>query len=162
VQQVDKDDDRPFGPPLPDLPAEIGGNMLDDMAEAFQSAVGWFVSNTASWWVKTPSPDLAKDPVVGTMQQLIQPLTIAVALMALLVVGAKMALMRKANPLVDTAGGLVVLVAVTTIGVLVPHHLLQWVDAWADWALKTASQGDFAKRMTQIVTIPSGTPPESW
>ena len=132
--------------------------MLDDLAEAFQSAVGWFISSTASWWVKTPSPDLANDPVVGTMQRLIQPLTIAVAVTALLVVGAKMALMRRANPLVEATGGLVVLVTVTTIGVLVPHHLLQWVDIWADWALTAAAQGDFAKRMSRIVLLPSGAP----
>ncbi|MFI0351014.1 hypothetical protein [Actinomadura sp. 9N407] len=158
VQTVDKDESHPFGPPLPDLPAEIGGNMLDDMAKSFQSAVGWFVSNTASWWVKAPSPKLADDPVVEAMHQLVQPITIAVAMMALLIVAGKMALTRKASPLVDAGGGLVVLVTVTVIGVLVPDHLLQWVDAWSDWALKAASEGNFAKRMSQIVTIPSGTP----
>ncbi|MFD0851657.1 hypothetical protein ACFQ07_05475, partial [Actinomadura adrarensis] len=86
----------PFSIPLPDLAGEFGGNMLEEAAKAFQAAVGWFVSNTASWWVKAPSPELVKDPIVGQMQQLVQPLTVAVAVMALLVVGGKMALARKA------------------------------------------------------------------
>ncbi|NED59276.1 hypothetical protein G3I24_51390, partial [Micromonospora aurantiaca] len=45
-------------PGLPDVPGAIGGHVLDEMAESFQSATGWLISNTASWWVHTPSPDL--------------------------------------------------------------------------------------------------------
>ncbi|MFD0853283.1 hypothetical protein ACFQ07_13665, partial [Actinomadura adrarensis] len=73
-------------------------------------------------------------------------------------VGGKMALARKASPMLDAGGGLLILVTVTAIGVLVPDQLLTWVDLWSDWALKSAAQGDFAKRMAQIVSLPSGTP----
>ncbi|MDL4770737.1 hypothetical protein [Actinomadura xylanilytica] len=158
VQNVDKGDGHPFGPPMPDIPAMIGGNVLDEMAKAFQSAVGWFVSNTASWWVKSPSPDLENESAVGLMHQLMQPITIAVAMMALLIVAGKMTLARKADPLIDAGGGLVVLATVTAIGVLLPDQLLQWGDTWSEWVLEAASQGDFADRMSKIVTLPSGIP----
>ncbi|TDD84308.1 proline-rich domain-containing protein [Actinomadura rubrisoli] len=157
VQTVDNDD-HPFGPPIPDIPATIGGNVLDEAAESLQSAVGWLISNTASWWVKTPSPDLEGEPAIGYLQLLVRPLTIAVAVMALLIVAGKMALTRKAIPLVDAGRGLVVLTAVTAIGTLVPNVLLQWGDQWCGWVLNASSQGDFAKRMTEMVAVPSGTP----
>ena len=157
VQTVD-DDDHPFRPPMPDIPAAIGGSMLDEVAESFQSAVGWLISNTASWWVKTPSPDLEAEPAIEFLQALVQPLTIAVAMVSLLTVAAKMALTRKAVPLIDAGRGLVVLAAVTMIGTVVPNLLLRWGDEWCGWVLRASSQGDFAKRMAAIVTFPSGTP----
>ncbi|WP_157431475.1 hypothetical protein [Actinomadura hibisca] len=159
VQTVDNnDEDHPFGPPLPDFAAEVGGGVLDDMAKAFQSAVGWLVSNTASWWVKTPSPDLENEPVVGYLQALTQPLTIATAMVALLVVCAKIALTRKGNPLIDATGGLAILAAVTAIGAILPTKLLQWGDEWVGWVLTASSQGNFAARMTTIVTLPGTVP----
>ncbi|MEU6038645.1 proline-rich domain-containing protein [Actinomadura sp. NPDC047616] len=157
VQTVDNDD-HPFSVPMPDLPAAIGGNVLDEAAESFQSAVGWLISNTASWWVKTPSPDLEAEPAIGFLQALVQPLTIAVAMVSLLTVAAKMALTRKAVPLIDAGRGLVVLAAVTVIGTVVPNLLLRWGDEWCGWVLRASSQGDFAKRMAAIVTFPSGVP----
>ncbi|RAY14981.1 hypothetical protein DPM19_09525 [Actinomadura craniellae] len=149
---------RPFGPPLPDLVGELGGDALEGVARAMQSAVSWFVSNTASWWVKTPSPDLEAEPAVGFLQHLTQPLTIAVAMTAMLVVAAKLALTRRANPLIDTGSGLAILAATTAIGVVVPNLLLQWGDAWCTWVLNASAQGDFARRMTQVVTFPTGAP----
>jgi hypothetical protein len=157
VQTVDNDD-HPWGPPMPDIPGEIGSNALDDAAKAFQSAVGWLVSHTASWWVKTPSPNLEAESAIGYLQLLVQPLTIAVALLALLVVAGKMALTRKAAPAIDVGRGLLVLATVTAIGTVLPNLLLQWGDEWCGWVLNASSHGGFAKRMAEIVIIPTGTP----
>ncbi|MGP4026163.1 hypothetical protein [Actinomadura sp. 3N407] len=159
VQPVDNDDSgNPLVPSIPDIPGMIGGKVLDEAAESFQAAVGWLISKTASWWVETPSPDLEDESAIGYLQLLVQPLTVAVAVMALLVVAARMALTHKANPLLDAGRGLVVLAAVTAIGATVPNLLLQWGDEWCGWVLSASSQGDFAQRMTKIVTFPSGTP----
>lgn len=157
VQPVD-DEEHSWGPPMPDLPAAIGGDMLQATADGFESAVGWLISNTASWWVETPSPNLREEPAIGYLQTLVQPLTALVAVAALLVVAGKIALTRKAGPLIGAGQGLVVLAAVTVIGTLLPHELLQLGDLWSGWALTTSSQGDFASRMAAIVTFPSGTP----
>ncbi|MFF0521522.1 hypothetical protein ACFYTC_22670 [Actinomadura nitritigenes] len=157
VQTVDNDD-HPWGPPMPDIPGEIGSNALDDAAKAFQSAVGWLISHTASWWVKTSSPNLETESAIGYLQLLVQPLTIAVAVLALLVVAGKMALTRKAAPAIDVGRGLLVLATVTAIGTLLPNLLLQWGDQWCGWVLNASSQGGFAKRMAAIVAIPTGVP----
>ncbi|NEA28469.1 hypothetical protein [Actinomadura bangladeshensis] len=145
-------------PGLPDVPGAIGGHVLDEMAESFQSATGWLISNTASWWVHTPSPDLQDTPAIGYLQLLVRPLTVAVAVLALLAVAARMALSRKALPLVDAGRGLAVLAVVAVIGTVVPNLLLQWGDQWCNWVLSASSDGDFAQRMTQIVTFPSAVP----
>ncbi|MFA1551748.1 hypothetical protein [Actinomadura chokoriensis] len=145
-------------PTLPDISGAIGGHVLDELAESFQSATGWLISNTASWWVQTPSPDLQGEPAIGYLQLLVRPLTVAVAVMALLAVAARMALSRKALPLVDAGRGLVVLAVVTVIGTVVPNLLLQWGDLWSGWVLKASSHGDFARRMTDIVMFPSAAP----
>ncbi|WP_067466182.1 hypothetical protein [Actinomadura macra] len=159
VQPVDNDGGgNPFGPALPDVPSMIGGHVLDEAAKSFQAAVGWLISNTASWWVQTPSPDLEGEPAIGYLQLLVRPLTIAVAMLALLAVAARMALSRKAVPLVDAGRGLVVLAVVTVIGTLVPNLLLQWGDQWCGWVLDASAHGGFAMRMAQIVTVPSGVP----
>ncbi|GAA2614071.1 hypothetical protein SMC26_24010 [Actinomadura fulvescens] len=159
VQPIDSDDDggNPFKPPLPDL-GEIGGNVLDDIAKAFRDAVGWLISNTSSWWVQVSAPNLEQEPAIGLLQSLTQPLTIAVAMMALFVAAAKMALTHKANPLIDVGRGLTVLAVVTTIGAVLPNKLLQWGSEWTTWVLSASSQGDFATRMAKIVAFPSGTP----
>ncbi|MFG2091865.1 hypothetical protein [Spirillospora sp. NPDC048824] len=159
VQPVDNDDSgNPLVPSIPDIPGMIGGKVLDEAAESFQAAVGWLISKTASWWVETPSPDLENEAAIGHLQLLVQPLTVAVAVMALLVVAARMALTHKATPLLDAGRGLVVLATVTAIGALLPNLLLQWGDEWCGWVLTASSQGGFAERMTKIVTFPSGTP----
>ncbi|MBO2447147.1 hypothetical protein J4573_08620 [Actinomadura barringtoniae] len=160
VQTVDNDHGgggHPWGPPMPDL-TEVGGNVMDSLARSFSDAVGWFISSTSSWWVQTDPPDLEKEPVIGLLQHLTQPITISVAMMALLIAAAKMMLTHKANPLVDMGRGLVVLTAVTAIGATLPNKLLQYGHEWTGWALSNASHGDFAARMTKIVTFPSGTP----
>ncbi|MEU9019357.1 hypothetical protein [Actinomadura sp. NPDC048394] len=157
VQTVDNDD-HPWGPPMPDIPGEIGSNAVEKAAKAFQSAVGWLVSHTASWWVKTPSPNLETESAIGYLQLLVQPLTVAVAVLALLVVAGKMALTRKAAPAIDVGRGLLVLATVTAIGTVLPNLLLQWGDEWCGWVLNASSQGGFAKRMAEIVIIPTGTP----
>ncbi|WP_433332996.1 hypothetical protein [Spirillospora sp. CA-294931] len=159
VQTVDNDDEsHPFGPPLPDIPGEIGGNALEGAAKALQEAVGWFVSSTSSWWVNSPSPDLEKERSVGFLQGITQPVTITVAVLALLAVAAKMTLTRKANPMIEAGGGLSVLVVTTVLGAALPNVLLEWGDAWSEWVLKISAQGGFSTRMTQIVTLPSGVP----
>ncbi|MFG2006161.1 hypothetical protein ACGFNU_44130 [Spirillospora sp. NPDC048911] len=160
VQTVEGDDDggHPFGPPMPDLPAEIGGNVLEELAKAFRDAVGWMVSKTASWWVQTPPPDLEHEPAIGLLQHLTQPITIAVAMAAMLIVAGKMTLTRKANPLIDAGRGLVVLAVVTAIGAVLPNQLLQWGDQWSRWVLEASAEGGFATKMALITALPGQIP----
>ncbi|MEV4251675.1 hypothetical protein AB0J52_00755 [Spirillospora sp. NPDC049652] len=158
VQTVDHHDGHAFGIPLPDIAAEAGGNALDSLAKAVTSAVKWFVSQTASWWVQTPSPNLEAEPAVARMHELMQPLTIAVAVGALLVVAAKLALLRRAAPLIDAGTGLAVLAVVGVLGVVLPNRLLEWCDQWVSWALDASASGGFANKLTNMMIAGQGIP----
>src|SRR5262249_44226180 len=114
------------------------GGALNGIASAIQSGVAWVVTNSIDWWIKVPSPNLAAEPAVGRLQQLMLPITIAVAVLGLIIAGAKMALTRKANPLIDVATGLVTIAATSAVGVLLPTLLLQAGDAWSTWALNAS------------------------
>ena len=48
------------------------------------------------------------------------PLAAAVAVLGLIIAGGKMALTRKANPLIDVGSGLVIIAATSAVGVLLP------------------------------------------
>jgi hypothetical protein len=130
---------------------------LTGIASAIQSGVAWIATNSVDWWVKVPSPDLAAQPAVGRLQQWILPLAVAVAVLGLIVAGGKMALTRKASPLIDAGSGLVIIAATSAIGVLLPTLLLNAGDTWSDWVLQASTGGQLATRLTQLLEL-SGAP----
>jgi len=131
---------------------------LNGIASAIQSGVAWIVTNSIDWWVQIPSPDLAAQPAVGRLQQWMLPLAVAVAVLGLIIAGGKMALTRKANPLIDAGGGLVIIAATSAIGVLLPTLLLRAGDAWSTWVLNTSTGGQFASRLTNLLTLGGAAP----
>jgi hypothetical protein len=149
-------------PGLPFAERTAAGTAANDalagVASAIQSGIAWIVTNSIDWWIKVPSPDLAAEPAVGHLQQLMLPVTAAVAVLGLIIAGGKMALTRKANPLVDTAAGLVTIAATTAIGVLLPTLLLQAGDAWSNWVLNASTGGQFAARLTSVLTLDGAQP----
>ena len=104
---------------------------LNGIAAAIESGITWMVTQTATWWVQVPSPDLAGEPAVGQLQQWMLPLAVAVAVLGLIIAGGKMALTRRANPLIDVGSGLAVIAATSAVGVLLPSLLLKAGDAWS-------------------------------
>ena len=84
---------------------------LNGIATAIESGITWMVTQTVTWWVQVPSPDLAGEPAVGQLQQWMLPLAVAVAVLGLIIAGGKMALTRRANPLIDVGSGLAVIAA---------------------------------------------------
>ena len=131
---------------------------LSGIASAIQSGVSWIVTNSITWWVKVPSPDLAAQPAVSRLQQWMLPLAAAVAVLGLIIAGGKMALTRKANPLIDAGSGLVIIAATSAVGVLLPSLLLQAGDAWSDWVLNASAGGQFASRLTTLLSLTGAAP----
>ena len=131
---------------------------LGGIATAIQSGVSWMVTQTLTWWIQVPSPDLAGQPAVGQLQQWILPLAIAVAVLGVIIAGGRMALTRKADPLMDVGSGLVVIAATSAVGVLLPSLLLKAGDAWSSWVLRGSAGGQFAARLTSVLTLAGATP----
>jgi len=130
-----------------------GGGVFGAIAQAISTGVRWIVANTATWWIKIPSPDLAAEPAVTRIQQWLLPVTAAVAVGGLIAAGARMAILRRANPLLDVTGGLLTLAAATTLGTVIPALLLRAGDAWSVWVLQASTGGHFAQRLTDALTL---------
>src|ERR1700727_1578613 len=105
--------------------ANAAGDVLGGIAQAISNGVAWVVKNTATWWIRIPSVDLATEPAVAHLQQWLLPVTVAVAVGAVIAAGARMAILRKANPLLDMTSGLLTLAAATALGTVVPTLLLK-------------------------------------
>src|SRR5579859_4189988 len=131
---------------------------LNGIASAIESGVSWMVTQTLTWWVQVPSPDLAGEPAVGQIQQWILPLAVAVAVLGVIIAGGRMALTRKANPLIDAGAGLVVIAATSAVGVVLPSLLLRAGDAWSSWVLQESTGGQFASRLTSVLTLGGQSP----
>jgi hypothetical protein len=131
----------------------VTGGAMTGIAGAIQSGVAWLVSNTVDWWVKVPSPDLSAEPAVGALQRWLLPITVAVAVLAMLIAAGKIVLTRKANPLADVGSGLAVIAATSAVGVLLPSLLLKAGDAWSTWVLAASSGGQFGPRLTTLLEL---------
>ena len=133
--------------------AGAAGDVLNGIAQAITAGVRWIVVNTATWWVRIPSPNLAAEPAVAHLQQWLLPVTGAVAVAGVIAAGARMAIMRRANPLLDVTGGLLTLAAATTVGTIVPALLIKAGDAWSTWVLQVSTGGQFSQRLADILTL---------
>src|ERR1039457_16791 len=133
--------------------ASAAGDVLGGIAQAINSGVVGVVENTAPWWVRIPSPNLAAEPAVAHLQQWLLPVTVAVAVAGVIAAGARMAIRRRANPLLDVTGGLLALAAATTLGTVVPALLLKAGDSWSAWILGVSTGGQFTQRLTETLTL---------
>ena len=134
---------------------QVASGTMQEIADAIQSGIGWLVKNTVTWWVQVPSPDLTKEPAIDAMHQWLMPISLAVAVLSMLIASAKMAITRKANPLIDVGQGLMIIAASSALGVLLPTMLLKAGDAWSNWVLNASTGKDFDARMTAVLAMPN-------
>ncbi len=138
---------------IPPVTGTITNGVLSGIASAITEGIRWIVVNTATWWVQIPSPNLASQTAVTRLQEWLLPITAAVAVGALIAGGLRMALTRRANPLLDVTGGLLTLAATVTVGVVIPALLLRAGDAWSSWILQVSTGGHFTQRLTEILDL---------
>ncbi|MBV9444669.1 MAG: hypothetical protein JO345_02040 [Streptosporangiaceae bacterium] len=133
----------------------VAGDFLGSLASGIRDAVTWIFTNTTSWWLRLPSPDLASQPAITAMRQWLLPVTAAVAVAGMIAAGARMILTRRANPLLDVGTGLATIAAAATLGVAVADLLLQAGDTWSNWALNSSTSGAFGTRMSTLLAMTS-------
>src|SRR6266516_2644343 len=105
--------------------SSAAGDALGGLAQAITDGIHWIVANTATWWIRNQSPNLAAEPAIAKIQQWLLPITAAVAVAGMIAAGTRMALTRRANPLLDVTAGLLTLATAATLGVAVPTLLLK-------------------------------------
>src|ERR1022692_5217987 len=121
----------------------VTGGVLAGLAGSIQSGIASLVTGSVDWWIKGPSPDLASESAVGALRQWLLPVTVAVAVVAMITAGAKMAISRKASPLIDVGSGLAVIAATSAVGGLLPAMLLQAGGSWSPWGLARSTGRQF-------------------
>jgi hypothetical protein len=147
---------RAAGHLLQTVTGAAAGGVLGGIALAVMAGVKWIVADTATWWVQIPSPDLAAEPAVTRIQQWLLPITAAVAVGGVVAAGARMALTRRANPLLDVTGGLLTIAAASTLGTAAITLLLKAGDAWSTWVLQVSTGGHFTQRMDLVLQLGGG------
>jgi len=147
-----------FAPVAGHAASAVTGGVLAGLAHAIQSGIAWVVSSTIDWWIGVPSADLAAEPAIGALQRWLLPVTVAVAVLAMLAAAGKMAITRKASPLIDVGSGLVIIAATSAVGVLLPALLVKAGDAWSSWVLAVSTGGQFGTRMTAVLAMPGAAP----
>jgi hypothetical protein len=137
----------------------LASGFLGYLAGEIQKAITWLFTNSTDFWVRLPSPDLATQSAIGAARQWLLPLAGAVAAGGMVAAGIRMALTRRANPLLDVGTGLGVIAAAGTLGVLVPNLLLQAGDTWSSWILQESTGGQFSSRVSDLLSF--GTAPDA-
>ena len=150
---------RAAGNVIRSVTTSAAGDVLGGIAQAIAAGVRWIVENTATWWLRIPSPDLAAEPAVTRIQQWLLPITVAVAIGGVIAAGARMALTRRANPLIDVTGGLLTVAAASTLGVTAMTLLLKAGDAWSAWVLQVSTGGHFTQRLILALNLGGGAAP---
>jgi hypothetical protein len=150
---------REAGNVIRSVTASAAGDALSGIAQAIASGVRWIVENTATWWLRIPSPNLAAEPAVTRIQQWLLPITVAVAIGGVIAAGARMALTRRANPLIDVTSGLLTVAAASTLGVTAMTLLLKAGDAWSAWVLQVSTGGHFTQRLILALNLGGGAAP---
>ncbi|MFI5066460.1 MAG: hypothetical protein ACHP9Z_21130 [Streptosporangiales bacterium] len=139
--------------------SSAAGDVLRGIAQAVTDGVKWIVTNTATWWLRIPSPNLASEPAITEIQRWLLPVTAAVAVAGVIAAGARMALTRRAGPLMDVGGGLLTLAAATTIGLISMTLLLKAGDAFSAWVLQASTGGHFTQRLVLLLDLGKGAAP---
>jgi len=49
--------------------ASVAGDFLGTLAGGIRDAVTWIFTNTTTWWLRLPSPDLDHEAAIGAMRQ---------------------------------------------------------------------------------------------
>src|SRR5262249_21426381 len=115
-------------------------------------AVGWMLKTTFTWWIHIGSVNLDATPV-GKIQQLVMPLTIAVAVAATIWSGIQMALRRKADPLIQLGSGLWKLAVFAPVGTAGVNLALRAADAYSTHILEQATGASGSQMAEVLATV---------
>jgi hypothetical protein len=137
----------------------VYSGFMNGVASDVNKALIWLLKNTSTLWLTMPSPGLSGNSAITSVQNLILPITAAIAVGGAIAAGFRMALTRRGGPLLDLMTGLAVMGIVGALGLLAATVLLKAGDAWTTWVLQKSSGGQFEARMQQILSGGNGSTP---
>lgn len=140
-----------IGDVVGDVGGAVAGNAIDKFATAVSEAVGETIKALATSWTDVDSVNLSQSASVDAIQNSLWWYMGAVAVLAVIVAGAKMAMEMRAQPLRDLFRSLGTLVLVTSAGVITVSLFVQGGDQFSSWMIAESGGEGFNKRMTKLL-----------
>lgn len=132
---------------------------VNGFAKLVSEAVATMLTALATLWIRLDVPNVwtgSTAPVVAALQSEVAYLTATLAVLGLILGGARLAMDQHGQPGREIIHGLIVLALVTGMGVPVIGLLTSASDAWAKSIIENGTNGtDFAHNITAMVS-PAG------
>jgi len=145
---------------LPSIPGKIAGGIIDQLADEVTKAVGNAVASVGTLWVKVGTPNLTSSDgvspsdTVGFLQGSLFWYMTALAVLSVIIAGAKMAYEGRAQPGKELAKGLVTLVVVSGAGLAILALAVTASDEFAKWIIDSSLKGtDFGTNITALLGL---------
>ena len=132
---------------------------MDNLAKAILDGLSQMVSTLSVFWVGTPTVNLTggeggPSPVVSTVNNELMAWTLSLAVLAVIIGGARMIWEQRGAPLKDLLRSLITLTLVTGLGVSVISILVVAADAFSVAILNRSTDGKgFSNSMTTLMAV---------
>lgn len=119
---------------------------IEALAHALADACSWMIKESFTWWIQT-DPTSVNSNIVTAIRNVTTPLSIAIALAGVIVVGIKMSVSGKPDPLVPLGTGLFKLAFWTTTGTIVINSFMKYSSAFSGWILDQSAGRKFGQEL---------------
>ncbi len=138
--------------PIGEAGDAVAGVIGNQFAEAMADGAGWVLRTTVGWWIDVPAVDLATSPAV-TIRSYVLWLAVAIATAGVMWQGVRLALSRRADPLIGVGRGLFVFALFAAVGIAAPAAALRAGDSFAAWVLDESTGGAIADRLEVVAAF---------
>ncbi len=132
---------------------------FDAVVGEFAKGLAMIVKTLATFWISVPTEKVSSAPAtpVGMLNAMLDWVMLAVGVLSILLVAARIALTHRGEALADAGTGIVRFILVTSVQVPAVALLAAAGDEFSRWIIDTAAGGDFADRVGQVFGSPSAT-----
>jgi hypothetical protein len=122
---------------------------VDSLSKAIADACAWMVKESFTWWVET-DPEGVNGQVAAEISRVTQPLSLGIAVAGVIVVGIKMAMNGKPDPLVPMGISIFKMAFWSTCGTLVVNQFMTMSNSFSGWVLGNSADDKFAKKFAEV------------
>lgn len=125
---------------------------FDAVVGEFAKGVGNIVKTLSTFWLSVPTekPSTAQGTPVGMLTAMLDWVMLAVGLLSLMLVAARMAITHRGDVLAEAGGGLLRFVLVNSAQIPAVALLAGAGDEFSKWIVNTAADGNFDKRVGEV------------
>ncbi|MGW2724871.1 hypothetical protein [Streptomyces sp. NPDC001492] len=125
---------------------------IDTLADSIAESCAWMVKESFTWWIDTTSNGVDTS-VVNSIRQVLLPVTIAVAVAGVILIGIKLVVSGKPDPLVSLGEGLFKLAFWSACGTATVNLFMQASAGFSAWVLNQAAGREFGARLAKVFSL---------